>query len=256
VPVVNVTRRRSATLDPHRPTWQFRAADVVFEQHSQGAHRILWSCHAVDSSPAASTAVMTMPVILTRRRDLRRVSRTPCGWRRMGAGYREGVRSERVAAGRTVRWLLLACTVLGLAAMHSLGHGSHADGGHGEQLSAAGHGESPSGAPAFVAAMSQVEAAFTAVLAAAPAVLGGACSGDCHGAAGGSGRPRDDMSGFTVCLAVLAAFGIAVLLAWLRLRTPAPAWARGLPPARWVASRAAPPAGVGLQVAALSVMRI
>jgi hypothetical protein len=32
------------------------------------------------------------------------------------------VRDEAVAAGRMARWLLLACTLLGLAAMHTLGH--------------------------------------------------------------------------------------------------------------------------------------
>lgn len=162
------------------------------------------------------------------------------------------MRNERVATGRIARWLLLACTILGLAAMHSLGHGSHADGGHGEHATAAGHGSS-SGAPAFAAAMSET---FTAVLMAAPtAVTGGACSGDCHGA-GGPGRPRDDMSGFSVCLAVLAAFGIAVLLAWLRVRTPARIAVPAHRSLRWARVRAPPTAGTGLRVAALSVMRI
>jgi hypothetical protein len=151
--------------------------------------------------------------------------------------------------------LLLACTVLGLAAMHSLGHGSHTSGGHGQQPIAAGHGEQLPGAPAVAVPMSQSMTAFTAVLAAMPAaVTGGGCSGECHGA-GGPGRQRDDISGFSVCLAVLAAVGIAVLLAWLRLSTPARIWAGARTPARWIASRAPPRAGTGLRLAALSVMR-
>ena len=166
------------------------------------------------------------------------------------------MRSERVAGGRAARWLLLACTILGLAAMHSFGHGSHTGGGHDPQPAAAGHGEQLPGAPAPAVAMSPSMTAFTAVLVAMPvAVTGGGCSGECHGA-GGPGRQRDDISAFSVCLAVLAAVGIAVLLAWLRLRTPALAGPRTRPAARWVASRAPPRAGAGLQVAALSVMRI
>lgn len=170
------------------------------------------------------------------------------------------MRSERVPAGRIARWLLLACTILGLAAMHSLGHGSsHTGAGHGEHASAAGHGKQLSAAPAFAAVMSEPMAAsmtaFAAVLAAAPAaVAGGGCSGDCHGA-GGPGRHDDDISGFSVCLAVLAAFGIAMLLAWLRLRTPVPTGALAHPSARWATLRAPPTAGAGLRLAALSVMR-
>ena len=174
----------------------------------------------------------------------------------MPGGYRKRVRSEQVAAGRIARWLLLAGTVIGVAAMHSLGHGSsHTVAGHDRQHSTAAHGEPLSAMSAFAAAMSGSTTALTAVLTATPAaVTGGVCSGECH-LAGGPGRHRDDMLGFSVCLAVLAAFGIAVLLAWLRPSTSASAWARARTPVLWVASRAPPRAGAGLQVAALSVMR-
>jgi hypothetical protein len=166
------------------------------------------------------------------------------------------VRSEQAAAGRIARWLLLACTIIGLAAMHSLGHGSsHTGAGHDKQPSTAAHGERLSAVPAFAAAMSGSMTALTVVLTAAPAAMtSGVCSGDCH-LAGGPSRHRDDLPGFSVCLAVLASFGIAVLLAWLRLSTPAPAWARARTPVLWVASRAPPRAGARRRVAALSVMR-
>ena len=184
-----------------------------------------------------------MPVILTHGAAGHDVSHPGGG--DTGGGYCEGVRSERAASGRVARWVLLACTVLGLAAMHTLGHGnSHAGAGHGE----------PADTP--MVAMAAPMTVLTAVIAVVPAdvVAGEGCGQRCH-LGGGSDRHRDDMAMFTVCLAVLAAFGIAVLLTSLSRSRPGPARSRAHRRTRWVASRAPPGSGAGLRLAAVSVMR-
>lgn len=101
------------------------------------------------------------------------------------------------ATGRSVRWLLLFCTALGLAFMHTLGHAG-VDGGH-------------SRPPALQA------------VAGMPALAGVADCPDGH--CDGHGGP----SAWSVCLAILTGLGLVVLLAvlllavirWHGLRAPA-----------------------------------
>ncbi|WP_157746284.1 hypothetical protein [Micromonospora inositola] len=112
-----------------------------------------------------------------------------------------------LATGRWVRLLVLLGTLVGLAAMHTVGHGAHASGGHraGHPTQRAGH---HLGLPAVLA-----EPAAT-VATAVGAVAG--CPGDgCHARALPLSGPGGDRSGWSVCLAVLGAFAVALLVAVL-----------------------------------------
>lgn len=133
------------------------------------------------------------------------------------------------------RWMLLACTVFGLAAMHTLGHaGMHMD-------THPGHGAKP---PAVAASM-------TIVAGTSMSVDDCACA---HLLPGGHGPGA--MSGWSVCLAVLSGLAVMMLLAallWTRSRrrgTPATATL-----VRPMASRA-PPRPTGLRLATVSVLRL
>ncbi|WP_204299289.1 DUF6153 family protein [Actinoplanes campanulatus] len=140
--------------------------------------------------------------------------------------------------GRVARWVLLACTLVGLSAMHTLGHaGMHKPGGH----SAGVHveGDSP----------------VIRVLS-ADAGSGDHCAGCVH-LRSGDGDPDGGMAGRSICLAVLTGFAVLILLAALlhavltRRRVPRLRGGRGAAPAR------APPTGhVGLVLATDSVLRI
>jgi uncharacterized protein DUF6153 len=130
------------------------------------------------------------------------------------------------------RWVLLVCTLVGLAAMHTIGHtgpGSHI------------HSAAASSAVAGMAGMTE---ATRAASAAAPC-LDGHCDG--HGA----------MDVFSVCMAVLQGLGVAVLLALLLLTV-----LRGLGRLRpWAFADTGVPRGppvrrTGLTIAAISVLRI
>jgi hypothetical protein len=90
------------------------------------------------------------------------------------------------AGARTARWLLLLCTVIGLTAMHTLGH-----------TGMAAHDQHP--AAATTSLMTAAEAATS--LTAAPVCTGGHCPGQ--------GMP----GGWSVCLAILTGLAVAVLLA-------------------------------------------
>jgi Family of unknown function (DUF6153) len=147
-----------------------------------------------------------------------------------------GVRQRRqtVADGRLVRWLLLACTLVGLAAMHCLGHagGAHAV----TMIAEAGH------AMATTAALD-------------PA---GDCGGD--GCAHLAGRPGGggghDTPGWSVCLAIVSGFAALVLLAaaLVTARRDDPA---GVLLAGCGIGQRAPPnlRPVGLALATVSVLR-
>jgi hypothetical protein len=136
-------------------------------------------------------------------------------------------------AGRTVRWLLLACTLFGLAAMHTIGHA-------GMRHGASDH------SPAMVVAMSGTTSAESAA--------DGLCDGGC--AHGPGSAPHGGMAGWSVCLAVLGAVATLILLAMLvapsrRRQRPASVadpWA--------VVSRGPPVRPAGLALAAVSVLRI
>jgi hypothetical protein len=147
-----------------------------------------------------------------------------------------GVRRQQTSiTGRLARWALLACTLVGLAAMHSLGH----DGGaRASVMLAEGHHAS------------------VMTLAAADRMEDCTEDGCTHLSAlpGGSGG---DMPAWTVCLAVLGGFAIVVLLGAALL-----AAARRYNPTRALPGRSgagprAPPGllPVGLTLATVSVLR-
>ncbi|GAA1803499.1 hypothetical protein GCM10009682_26680 [Luedemannella flava] len=135
-----------------------------------------------------------------------------------------------VIVGRLARFMLLCCTALGVSAMHTMGH-------EGPGHLAAGHHAAPAHA-APVDAMPD-------------------CADPCVTARESPAEPGGDWAFWSVCLAVLAAVGLAALLA-LALRG-----ARSRPSAlRWI-SRVGPPTGRGpprsahgLRLAAVSVMRV
>jgi hypothetical protein len=134
--------------------------------------------------------------------------------------------------GSLTRWLLLVCTLVGLAAMHTIGHTGPGGGMH--------------AAPASSAAVGMLGMTeMTSAIGAAAPCLEGHC--DDHGA----------MDSFSVCMAVLQGLAVAVLLALLllsvlgglgRLR-PRERAATGVP-------RAPPVRRTGLTIAAISVLRI
>ena len=169
-----------------------------------------------------------------------------------------GVQAPEVsrAAARMGRWLLLACTVIGLAAMHTLGHGaSHTT--HGDAHAGSPADAGSDGHPAGVTVGAPLAAGTVAVaVAAAPgqmlAAADGCGDGCAHGDSGGPGR--HDIPLWSVCLAVL---GVAALLAWLVLRRRSGRDVDDAAGAVRVGETRAPPrAGVGMRVAAASVMRI
>ena len=144
--------------------------------------------------------------------------------------------------GRSARWLLLACTLFGLATIHTLGHA-------GMQIHAPDHPAAPA-----VASLSGSMHDLGAMSAAATFVTSGVCDGGCAHAPGPT--PHGGMTGWSVCLAVLGAFAMVLLLTVLGARSrrrgpPAPdtgSWA--------VVSRAPPVRPAGLAVAAGSVLRV
>lgn len=132
------------------------------------------------------------------------------------------------------RWLLLLCTVVGLTAMHTLGHAGMA--GHDRHSPTAD-------APAVMAAAAAMVPSFTAA---------DACAGDHCPAAP---RPGGDM--WSVCLAILTGLGVIVLLAvlwFISARRTAGAGDRrvraGLP------ARSPPRSVAGSTLTATTVLRI
>ncbi|MCI4063937.1 hypothetical protein MRQ36_15610 [Micromonospora sp. R77] len=187
-----------------------------------------------------------------------------------------------VTTGRWMRLVLLCCTLVGLAAMHTLGHGAHASDSHGAHASD-GPGAHAS-APAEHLADAVVEMAAGAVSGHVVDMAGVAVSGHgSNGAAGAlpvvpkvasaSGRTVDcagdgcgaalavplgpsggDPAGWSVCLAVLGGFALVLLVVVLLRRRPV-----GVRPAvgssRVKGPRAPPPRPVGLRLATASVLR-
>ncbi|MFI7542205.1 DUF6153 family protein [Actinoplanes sp. NPDC049599] len=135
--------------------------------------------------------------------------------------------------------VLLACTLFGLATMHTLGHA-------GMRMPTADHH-----------AVEAVEAitAVTAVTAvSAVSAAHGDCDGGCAHAPGSS--PPGGMAGWAVCVAVLGAVLVIFLLALVLVRS------RRRGPFAWrisrgdAGSRGPPVRRVGLALAAGSVLRI
>lgn len=150
-----------------------------------------------------------------------------------------------MTTGRWIRLLLLLSTLVGLATMHTLGHGAHAAGGH-----RADHPAQPArhhlGLPAVLAGP-----AATAATAMADCP-GGGCLAHALPLTG----PGGDRSGWSVCVAVLGAFAVALLVAVL-LRAGSSAVGRAAR-GSWrpaCGPRDPPPRPWGLRVAAVSVLR-
>ncbi|MEU5786273.1 hypothetical protein ABZ754_00910 [Micromonospora purpureochromogenes] len=168
-------------------------------------------------------------------------------------------------AGWWARLLLLACTLLGLAAMHTIGHGTHSVASHPD-----GHAAVSQRAPVAQAARSEavpvahgaapeaVPVAHGAVPEAVPAVhVAGPVSFAGRGGAVvlPADQPGGAPSGWSVCLAVLGAFTVALLLATLLLGRARPAVDTRHPSGPSRGPRAPPPRPVGLRLATVSVLR-
>ncbi|MDR7322652.1 MULTISPECIES: DUF6153 family protein [Catenuloplanes] len=140
------------------------------------------------------------------------------------------------AGGRWARWLLLACTIIGLAAMHTLGHSGPEADGHGH----AGHH------PPEIAVGADMPAGVAA---------DGGCAG-CGQVSGPEAPERGGMSVWSVCVAVLTGLTAAIVMLALLVRwrapTGGPPRARAGPPL----VHGPPPRRTGLTLAAISVLRI
>lgn len=166
-------------------------------------------------------------------------------------------RGGAAVVGQVARLVLLACTLLGLAAMHTIGHGaaSHGAASHG----AAGHGaDRPDAVGHLAMDTADVVGAMTQTTSIVSDLLAGSdgCAGD--GCTHAASTPSGDggMGGWELCVAVLSAFGIAVLLAALltaavtgRLRRPAGRECGAAAP------RGPPVRPFGLTLATVSVLR-
>ncbi len=139
-----------------------------------------------------------------------------------------------VTTGRVARWVLLSCTLFGLAMMHTLGHAgpqvTHHQFGAAVAVAAGAVHDSP--------AMS--------------ALVPGECHAD-HCDGHGSGG----MSGWSVCLAVLGGLlAVVLLVALLSGLVPGRGRIREESPGRPPVPRGPPRRPVGLVVASVAVLRI
>jgi hypothetical protein len=157
-------------------------------------------------------------------------------------------RRRAAVVGRVARLVLLACTLLGLAAMHTIGHSAVGHGaGHYDEV-----GDPPTSAAEVLGAMAQAAGGTPDLLAALDGCAGDGCA---HAALMPSGD--GGMGGWELCVAVLSAFAVAVLLVALLL---AAVTGRFAPPAgrrRGIAAPRGPPVRqFGLTLATVSVLRI
>ncbi|MEH0843370.1 hypothetical protein V6U81_13385 [Micromonospora sp. CPCC 205711] len=176
------------------------------------------------------------------------------------------MRTAKLAeTGWWARLLLLACTLLGLAAMHTIGHGAHAEGAH-----PMAHGTHADGAYPFVygahadqayplahgAHADEAHLVGRGAHAEGAAAVGG-CAGD-H-CAGAVASPAGDAGGhphlWTVCLAVIGALAVTLLLAALLLGWTRPAVGDRGPSRPSPGPRAPPGRPLGLRLATVSVLR-
>ncbi|MEU4714906.1 hypothetical protein AB0F73_14760 [Micromonospora purpureochromogenes] len=152
-------------------------------------------------------------------------------------------------AGWWARLLLLACTLLGLAAMHTIGHGTHSVASHPD-------GHAAVSQQAMVAQAALPEAVPTVHGAASRAVpVVQAVPPEGGAVALPADQPEGVPSGWSVCLAVLGAVTVALLLATLLFGRAhhAVATRHSSRPSR--GPRAPPPRPVGLRLATVSVLR-
>lgn len=168
------------------------------------------------------------------------------------------VATEAAATGRWVRLLLLLCTLVGLTAMHTLGHGTHAPADPGTRHGTAHHPAAVApAAPSTLAGMAgRTDPAPMADLSALVRAAAG-CPGDaCHRRALPLGDLGGHSSGWSVCLAVLGAFAVVLLLAVLPRARSGAAGLISAGPLRAAAGPRAPPVRpYGLRLATASVLR-
>lgn len=148
-------------------------------------------------------------------------------------------RQRTVTAGRVARWLLLSCTLLGLALMHTIGHtGAHA--GRPHQSAAA------MAAPDGEGLVPSIVAGAAALLAPADCPAGH-CDG--HGSGG--------MSGWSVCVAILGGLlAVALLAALLASAISGRGHRRAESAGRPRVPRGPPHRPAGLALASVAVLRI
>ncbi|MEV6706095.1 hypothetical protein [Micromonospora wenchangensis] len=146
--------------------------------------------------------------------------------------------------GRWLRLLLLVGTLLGLSAMHTLGHDTHLAGGD-----PVGH-DTATGGPHRSTAGHDAPADRSLLREPVPAV--GGCGDGCAAALPG-GSPDSPSTAWSVCLAVLGAFTVTVLVLLLAVRSRPAGVSR--PPSRPREPRAPPPRPLGLRLATVSVLR-
>jgi len=149
--------------------------------------------------------------------------------------------------GRFARWLLLACTLFGLAVMHTVGHA-------GMQMHAHDHpgAQASSSLPGPTHDFGAMGTATTGTVA--TFVTSDICDGGCAHAP--SSSPHGGGTGWSVCLAVLGALAMVVVLIMLgaRFRRRGPPTPDG---GTWAAVNRGPPVKpVGLALATVSVLRV
>ncbi|WP_194823516.1 hypothetical protein [Micromonospora sp. S-DT3-3-22] len=146
--------------------------------------------------------------------------------------------------GRWLRLLLLVGTLLGLSAMHTLGHDAHLGGGH-----PAGHDTATGGPHRSTAGH---DAPADRSLPREPVPVVGGCVHGCAAALPG-GSSDSPSTAWSVCLAVLGALTVTVLVLLFAVRTRPAGVSR--PPSRPREPRAPPPRPLGLRLATVSVLR-
>ena len=132
-------------------------------------------------------------------------------------------------AGHLVRLLLLASTLIGLAAMHSLGHDAGMPGA--------------------------VHAGHTAPVLSMAAVDACAADGCAHVIAGPAGHQPAHLPGWAICMAVVSAFAVAIVLGVLLLTGTLHPRSGGRRAGQAAGARAPPARAVGLHLASMSVLR-
>lgn len=140
--------------------------------------------------------------------------------------------------GRMARFMVLACTLLGLAAMHTIGHGI------------ADHGVMDHGLPG-------VRHVATTVSAMAAGDVDDCAADGCGHAVVAPHTRHGGMGDWALCVAVLSALAVAALLVALLLRAATGRRAADDGGRRRVVAPRGPPAlPYGLSVAAMSVLRV
>jgi hypothetical protein len=146
------------------------------------------------------------------------------------------VETAVAAIGRIARLLLLACTLLGLTALHTIGHAA------------------VTGADHPAAAVSAADSGLV-LIAAAPRDADGCGNDGCTHESVMPGGAHDTNQRWDVCVAVLSVLALGVLLAALLLiatRSRGPTPARRWPPRTSRISRTPP---FGLALTAIAVAR-